>query len=210
MEAMWTRFLPAWAAIIDLVAAGRIGRVQSARIRLGNAADPSVRARSRLFDAARAGGALLDTGIYPLSIAHMVLGPGQVVRARATLLDGVDVHTWITADHDGVPVELETAIDEDLDSTAAFLGTDGEIHVPAPCHHPTGFRLVTSDGDRWVDAPYDGGGFEGQIAAFEAAVGQGRSEVPAWPHAATLATHGLLDDVRRRIGLQFPFEQGLP
>jgi Predicted dehydrogenases and related proteins len=64
MEALWTRFLPAIQKVISLVEEGWIGEVLTLNADFGFRAefDP----KSRLFDPALAGGALLDIGIYPV------------------------------------------------------------------------------------------------------------------------------------------------
>src|SRR5204863_10023784 len=67
MEAMWTRFLPHMVRLRELLAAGVIGEVRMLQ------ADFSFRTsfnpKSRLFDLALGGGALLDVGIYTASLA---------------------------------------------------------------------------------------------------------------------------------------------
>ena len=48
----------------------------------------------RLRDPALGGGALLDLGVYPLNLAHLILGPPATVRSWAQLTpEGVDENT---------------------------------------------------------------------------------------------------------------------
>jgi predicted dehydrogenase len=79
MEAIWSRFLPAYRELGRILAEGRIGEVRLVEADFGFAArfDPE----HRLFAPELAGGAMLDLGIYPVQLAHLVLGPPDVVRA---------------------------------------------------------------------------------------------------------------------------------
>ncbi len=74
MEAMWMACHP----VIRVVKEGVDAR--PVRDAATGARRPRVRRRSspphRLFDPALGGGALLDMGVYPLTFAHLVLGPG--------------------------------------------------------------------------------------------------------------------------------------
>ena len=67
MEGLWTRFQPAFNETMTLVSTGAIGKIQasSADFCISN----TPKAGSRLFEPSLAGGALLDVGIYPLTIA---------------------------------------------------------------------------------------------------------------------------------------------
>ncbi|RZL08150.1 MAG: Gfo/Idh/MocA family oxidoreductase, partial [Hymenobacter sp.] len=66
MEAFWTRFFPAIAQALDLVATGHIGEVKHLVADFGF--NTPYQPTSRLFDPALAGGSLLDVGVYPLFI----------------------------------------------------------------------------------------------------------------------------------------------
>jgi predicted dehydrogenase len=92
MEAMWMRFVPALRELIAAVRGGRHGPVQSLEASLGFA-----QARER-------DGALLDLGVYPLSLAHALLGRPRAVKA--------------VGDHQGV---------------AALLDFNGGAHAAIRC-----------------------------------------------------------------------------
>ena len=77
MEAMWTRFLPVWVKVRELLAKGVIGEPRMLTADFGSRAakDPE----HRLFAPHLAGGALLDVGVYPVSLSVNGLwsGPGR-------------------------------------------------------------------------------------------------------------------------------------
>ncbi|HEY5273812.1 MAG TPA: hypothetical protein VIJ34_11330 [Acidimicrobiales bacterium] len=92
MEAMWTRFLPQMVVIRDWLAKGLLGEVITVAADHGKwfPEDPAF----RLFAPALGGGALLDLGVYPVSLASMVLGtPNRILAMSDPAFTGVDAQT---------------------------------------------------------------------------------------------------------------------
>jgi len=89
MEGMWTRFIPALQEAKRSIDAGAIGKV---RLVQGNFAHPApVGPGSRFFDIEAGGGALLDLGVYLVSLTQWLLGVPETVRGTATMgATGVD------------------------------------------------------------------------------------------------------------------------
>ena len=83
MEAIWSRFLPSYRALADVLASGRIGTPLQVE------ADFGFRSRSIPTTGCSTptcgGGALLDLGIYPIQLCTMVLGPIEQVAAAGVL-----------------------------------------------------------------------------------------------------------------------------
>jgi predicted dehydrogenase len=83
MEAMWTRFIPAVMEAKRCIDAGHIGPL---RLIQGNFAYLAPRgSESRLFDIKLGGGALLDRGVYLISLAQHLLGVPEVIRGTTVL-----------------------------------------------------------------------------------------------------------------------------
>ena len=89
MEAMWTRFQPAIVVARALIEDGAIGEVRQVQADLG--VDRPYDPTDRLFDPAQGGGAMLDLGVYVVSIAQYFLGTPDRVEVTGSLAPtGVD------------------------------------------------------------------------------------------------------------------------
>ena len=83
MEAMWTRYFPLMDRVRALISEGTLGEVRQVHADFGYRAevDPDY----WLFDLHQGGGALLDVGIYPVSLASMLLGAPESVSGPCAL-----------------------------------------------------------------------------------------------------------------------------
>src|SRR5690242_10156255 len=72
MEAMWMRLNPAVRKIQELVEEGAIGWVSAIHADFGLQGPCPV--EHRLRDPKLGGGALLDLGVYPIHLAHLIMG----------------------------------------------------------------------------------------------------------------------------------------
>ncbi|MBN2656300.1 MAG: Gfo/Idh/MocA family oxidoreductase [Spirochaetales bacterium] len=79
MEAMWSRFLPAFKKLREWIDEGKLGAVK--RIEADFSFDFPYDPQHRIFNPELAGGALLDIGIYPITLAIFVMGrkPDEIV-----------------------------------------------------------------------------------------------------------------------------------
>ena len=100
MEAMWTRFIPAVIEVKRLIDSGAVGPI---RLMQGNFAYPvPAGVDSRLFDADAGGGALLDRGVYLISLAQHLLGAPESISGAACLgATGVDEQSAYQLVHKG-------------------------------------------------------------------------------------------------------------
>ncbi len=141
MEAMWTRFLPAVARLRQLVAAGELGDIRqvSGSFGFGYAFDPAL----HRFDPARGGGALSHLGIYPLSLAQMLLGAPEQVRATGRIGDsGVDEDVTMALRYrNGALASLATSIRAPLGNGFRVSATHGAATLAGPVFRPWGLRI---------------------------------------------------------------------
>lgn len=131
MEGLWTRFLPAVREAKRLVDEGRIGQVREIRAELAYVRSESGDAR--LFRPDLGGGAALDLGVYPLSLAVHFLGrPAAVSGIQRMGSSGVDVRADFRLGFDGVEAHLSCGFDREGDNRFIIIGSDGALRLEAP------------------------------------------------------------------------------
>jgi predicted dehydrogenase len=204
MEAMWTRCNPTVLRARELVADGAIGEVTTVHADFGVAGPfpPEHRMRAR----ALGGGALLDLGIYPVTLAHLFLGAPDHITAWAKLTEeGIDENTGIVLGYDsGAVAALTCGIIGATPVAAAISGTRGRIELAAPAFVPPGFTLHRDGAEpEVVRTPMPGNGYQYEAAEVQRCLRAGELESPLVPHAITLEIMGLLDDIRARLGVSY-------
>jgi predicted dehydrogenase len=214
MEALWTRFLPAYAQMAEWLRSGAIGRIRSIQSSFCFAATSGL--DSRLYAPELAGGALLDIGIYNLSVTRWVLQTalGTCPELRDLQVDGVLAPTKVdqrlaaTLTFDGdVVSQLVCGFDSQSDNALRIHGEHGWISAPHNFWQATEVVLQSrSEPMLSVQTPFSINGFEGEIVEAMRCIRAGLVESPQMPHAETLATLGWMDAMRARMGVRYPFE----
>jgi predicted dehydrogenase len=207
MEAMWTRFLPHIVRVRELLAAGALGEIRTVIADHGQRFefDPA----SRGFAPELGGGALLDLGVYPVSLASMVLGtPSKVTAVSDPTVTGVDMQTSMLLQHPGgAHAVLTCTMEADSPVTATIVGTKARIEIDSTWYAPTTFRVISNDGDvTEYDEPSQGRGMQFEAAEVALGVRSGWLESPVLPLAETVAIMATMDEVRAQIGLRYPGE----
>lgn len=204
MEAMWTRFMPALAEVKRIIASGEIGEVTLVQADFGFSAttDPTHRVNNRELG----GGALLDLGIYPLSIACALLGKVESVQAQAVMGEtGVDLTTGFTMKHEGGTMSVcSCSIRARSSSELVVSGTKGSVRMNRMFHLAETVTVSLLDGTmRTIATPYLGNGYTHEAIEAGQCLRAGQIEHPLMTHDDTLNLMGLLDTIRRQIGLRY-------
>ncbi len=207
MEAMWTHFLPLLVTTCQLLAEGAIGapRMLQADFGFRAAFNPS----GRLFDPALGGGALLDVGVYPVALAHMLWGEPNRIAALATVgASGVDEETAILLGYTGGELALlSTTVTTNTPHEATLLGTDGWLRLMPPWWAGQELLLQRNgQPSERIVRPYLGNGYGHEAIAVADAVCAGLGESDVMPLSASLAILRTLDAVRAQIGVRYPSE----
>ena len=204
MEAMWTRFLPALAEVRRIATSGEIGEVSQVVADFGFTANFGP--EHRVYNPALGGGALLDLGIYPLSIAAALLGPVREVRAQAQLgSTGVDVQTGFILKHAGGGMSVcSCSFLARTPGELTLSGTRGHVRMNTMFHRARSVTVALDDGStRTIDTPYLGNGYVHEVLEAQRCWRAGLLESPGMPHDETLALMGVMDEIRRQIGLVY-------
>lgn len=131
MEGMWTRYLPAVQTARRIIKTGHIGAVRSIRSELawGRPYDPE----NRFFDPRKGGGALLDLGVYPISLACFFLGePDSIEGSWTEAPTGVDVAAELTLGFGEAKAELSCGFDRHGDNRFVIEGEKGTLVLGMP------------------------------------------------------------------------------
>ncbi|MER5972209.1 Gfo/Idh/MocA family oxidoreductase [Streptomyces sp. NPDC002055] len=208
MEAMWTYCNPVIRRMAEIVADGAIGEIRSVHADFG-LPGPYGPAH-RLRDPARGGGALLDLGVYPVSLAHLVLGEPSEVQGRAELTpEGVDANTGMLLGWDsGAVALLSCSITADTPMTAAVTGTAGRVEFPRGFFYPDRF-VLHRPGREPEEFALEGRRTSLRHEALEVmrCLRAGETESPLVPLDGSRAVMRTLDAVRSRIGVRYPGEE---
>jgi predicted dehydrogenase len=191
MEAMWTRFIPAVEEVSRLLRAGAIGRLRmlNGDFAYAHAYDPA----SRLFALDAGGGALLDRGVYLVSLAQSLLGEPVSVQADAQLAGtGVDAHSaYQLRFADGAVAQLWASLSVRGTNAFAFVGDKGRVvlHEPFYAAHRYSVAFDEPAPSRPQGAAASGGGLAARVK--EAAVRAGLGRRVDWLRGARrhLASH---------------------
>ena len=129
MEAMRMRFMPGMDRVRAMLKKGAIGELRMLSANFGIAAPVDL--ENRFFNPALGGGALLDLGVYAVSLAHQLLGPPQrIVAAAAVGPSGVDEQSAAILSYAaGELAVLALSLKAEPQSSAVITGSRGEIRI---------------------------------------------------------------------------------
>ena len=163
-----------------------------------------------------AGGALLDVGIYNLTVSRWVLQemwgacpePLSIQASGVLAPTGVDQRVAATLLFEGGLVsQFVCGFDGCAANALTIHGEHGVIELPARFWEATTARLQRAgEPELLVQAPFMINGFEFEIAEAQRCIRAGLVESAAMSHHETLATLRWMDEIRRQLGVRYPFE----
>jgi predicted dehydrogenase len=145
MEAMWLRYMPLVQRARSLIAQGAIGSIQTMTADFAYPTDLSD-PHNRFLDPVVGSGALLDRGVYCLSLAFLLLGQPTEIMSTASLTPfGIDVHsTMLLRFGSGATASLWCSLTADGSNSAAVFGTKGTLRLHPPFYRPYRLTATTS------------------------------------------------------------------
>jgi predicted dehydrogenase len=137
MEAFMYRLHPSWVAVRELLAAGRIGRLQTVQSWFSYYNDDPRNIRN---SAEAGGGALMDIGCYSVNLSRMLFGaePERVEAAMVRDPDlGVDTLTsGLLVFPGGGTATFTCSTRSENDQRVHIYGTEGHISIGIPFNIP--------------------------------------------------------------------------
>jgi predicted dehydrogenase len=214
MEAVWTRFLPIYAQADEWLKHRAIGAVRGMQSSFcfNTPWDPNA----RTFDAAQAGGALLDIGIYNLTVTRWAMAAAFGVCPEARDIQSTAVIGPTGVDHrlsanvifsNGVTSQFVCGFDSDAENAFHIYGEHGTITIHAKFWQAASATLTRAGAEpQTVHRPWRVNGFEGELEEAMRCIEAGKIESDVMPHEETRQTLVWMDLIREQIGVHYPFE----
>ena len=217
VEAFMYRSHPVTHAVRRAVTGGEIGQLKLIRTSF---CYRTTRVRENIrFNAALAGGALMDVGCYCIDFSRLFAGADPVaVHATGHVHEtGVDdLAAGVFGFPGGLVASFTCGMTVQADNTAYLCGTEGFIEIPVPWKPPrekAQYTIVRAtpprmDGPvkdmvprqtKYLDAPAHLYAMEADD--FAATVLDGAKQTISW--AESIGNMRLLDDLRRIVGVKF-------
>jgi len=180
MEALWSRFNPTIKKTKELVDSGDIGELKYINADFAFYALDRPK-ESRLFNLDLAGGTILDIGIYPVFLSYLLLGKPELIKA--------------TSKFNATGTEIQTAVILEYKNAQALLYSSF-----------TGYTLKLANKEEHIHLPTIGRGYTHEILEVNACIRTNKLESSLWSHSNSLELIGILDAIREKSGVYFPFE----
>lgn len=201
-EAMWTWFSPSANQTKKWVNEQKVGKINSAEftyhVNIINGAE-------RVRDPKRAGGALLDITIYPITYAYRLWGIPEKIESKGNLQNGIDVSEDIVFTYPNFKVNISASIaDFKGFEKMSIKGDKGEIK--ATLYHA--MNGVTYKKSMFKKETFKGNGpkINSYVDEFDTVaqeIREGLKESRMVPLKATSDVMHLLDEIREQIGLNY-------
>ena len=203
-EAMWTWFAKTPNKVKEWIDNEKIGKIKSASFTYHM---KTTGRGDRHTDPRRAGGALLDITIYPITYAYRLWGMPDGIDATGEIVGGVDFCDEITLKYRDFDVQISASINDFRGlENMKIKGENGEISAfMYHCTDGATLKIGTSK------EKYKSGGplFFSYVEEFDAVASDiraGRGESELVPLKATSDVMHILDKIRGKIGLHFDVE----
>jgi len=189
MEAFWTRFLPHYLKVKEMIAEGRIGTIRYINAEFGFKPTPPV--SQRIYDPALGGGSLLDVGVYPVFLALDLLGKPDFIQASMVPApSGVDEQCSIQFKYNNGAI--------------ANLFSSFATNLAGPTTELEFYPGVVDSKQTIAFEKARGNGYEYEAQHVNNCIKRGLVESPLRTHKDTLLLTQTLDQIRSIVGIRYP------
>lgn len=211
MEALWSKFLPPYNKLQELLQEQKIGTVKSVLVNFGFR--PLEPVNPRLFDPLLGGGTIMDIGIYNVFMAMAVLGRPDIIEAAMTpAATGVDEQCAVLFKYNnGAMAQLFSSFTTDLSTEAEICGTQGRIKLTSRFFDPNATIEYYSgrlDTKQVIEVPREpGAGYQYEARHVNECLRKGLTESPVVRFEDTLALMETLDTIRKVAGIKYKADE---
>jgi predicted dehydrogenase len=211
MEALWTKFLPHYKKLQELLEQKVLGEIKSVLVNFGF--KTSDKSPQRLFDPLLGGGTLLDIGIYNVFMAMSVLGKPDSMEATMTPSPtGVDEQIAVLFKYNsGAMAQLFSSFVTNLPIQAEINGTEGCITLTTRFYEPSAtiqlYRQLPGEKEIIAVEKEAGFGYHYEARHVNECLKKGLIESPVMTHADTLLLMEILDRIRNKARIEYPVDQ---
>ncbi len=206
-EAIWTRYMPSRRIIDELISSKIIGDIYYVYADLGYL----ISHHNRLTDPALAGGALLDVGIYPLNFAQMVFHetPSKINTIANMYKTGVDATSSYDLSYSGNKLASLSSSMVCLTSRRGIISGDKGFIEVKNINNPEQIKVFDQNRRliRKIKIPKQISGYEYEIRECKKAIEEHSLECPSMPHKDSIDMMKIYDEIRKQIGVVYPFEK---
>ena len=206
LDALWSVFLPGMLKVREWIEAGYLGDLKMITSEFGFTSD--VEPEGRLYNPDLAGGALLDIGIYTILLPYWIYGckPSRLQAISMETSTGVDEQTAISMYFpDGRMAQAISGINTPLSNSSTIYGTKGYIRMPEYWKAQK-ILLKSEEKEEYFEDSRTSWGYEFEAREVNTLIRDGKKESSVVSYKKSIELMEILDEVRERIGLRYPFE----
>lgn len=206
MEAFWTRFIPSFLKVLEIVQSGELGALKM--VRADFAFNAPWEPEERNYNVALGGGSLLDIGIYPIFLTLMTLGKPSEMNTMARFSPtGSEESILMSFGYPGGQIaSLCSSFGFTSPVQADFCFEEGLVRLNRHFHIPTTVSyLRNGEDERLIDFGVDPGfGYQYEAAHVMQCLDEGKKESNILPLSFSVDLMEILDRVRKDAGIVYP------
>lgn len=205
MEAMWTKFLPHYIKLNELISEGKIGTIKFMSTQFGFI--PIAPVADRIFNPKLGGGSLLDIGVYNVFLTLGLLGkPDSINAAIIRAPSGVDEQCAASFQYQqGAIAQLFSTFSSNLSTEANICGDKGRIKLTHRFFAPQTSIEYYSGGMETREEiefkQYEGWGYHHEALHSMECLQSGLIESPVMKWSDTLSQLEVMDKIRENAGI---------
>jgi predicted dehydrogenase len=209
MEAMWTRFVPPLRKVKEWLDSGIIGEVKM--VQANFCFSVPFNPQSRIYNPDLGGGALLDAGIYPLSLTSLVFGgkkPESVTSLMYRGKTGVDEEVSVLLSYGGPRLAVvSAAVSTACINDGWIYGTQGHIHLPNFVFSRSADLNLHGSSPQRYEPEFASNSYNYEVEEVMSCIRAGKTESDIMGLAESLCIMETLDRVRAQQNFRYPGEK---